>query len=70
MTRIRGGGGSQTALVCPTVSLLDGGNKIVEKDEGEKNVVVEEALVVEDKAYPKGPMDKSLLTSYEDHVAR
>jgi len=48
-----------------------GASTIVEGDKCEENVVVEEAHEVEDdEAYLGGPVDRLLLSSFEDHVTR
>jgi len=67
------GGSPQTDRVKPTALVrrrgCDGGDTIPKVVEVEENVV-EEVNVVKDERYRGGPMDRLLLLSYENHIAR
>jgi len=75
-------GGSQGDRLCPTTSLKRKRRHVNENEEHEdaEHVELEEVepqMEVEDEGtpevegegYPRGPLDGTLLTSYEDHVA-
>jgi len=72
MVRTRGGGSSNLDLVRPTTSVRrrrDGPSTLVPNEDFEYYIEQEE-VEINYEGYLGGPVDKSLLINYEDHVAR